>query len=273
MINAFERLKKTPPLVHNITNYVTVNDVANMILATGGAPLMADDQGEVEEIVSISSALYINVGTLNARTIDSMVLAGKKANALKIPVILDPVGVGASTLRNSAVERLVEEVEFAVIKGNISEIKAMITNVKNAGGVDVQAQDLVHDDNLDETIHFLQGASKALKTVIVASGAIDIATDGKETALIRNGDPMMAKITGTGCMLGSVIATYCGANKEHIFEATVGALTAMGLSGQYAADKVERLGEGIASFRTYLIDAMSMLTIEQFEEGEQVELR
>ncbi len=273
MITAYEALKKNPPLVHNITNYVTVNDVANMILATGGAPLMADDSSEVEEIVSISSVLYINVGTLNGRTIESMIKAGKKANALGLPVILDPVGVGASTLRNEAVETLIETVKFSVIKGNISEIKAMVTNAKNSGGVDVQAEDVVTDGNLDETINFLKGVASSLKCVIVATGAIDIVTDGKQTALVRNGHPMMAKITGTGCMSGSVIATYCGANKDRIFEGTVTAMVVMGLSGQYAADKTERLGEGIASFRTYLIDSMSMMRIEQLEEGAQIELQ
>lgn len=273
MIEAYEKLKKAPPLVHSITNYVTVNDVANMILATGGAPLMADDQTEVEEIVSISNALYINVGTLNSRTVESMLKAGKKANELGLPVILDPVGVGASTLRNTAVEALLEEVKISVIKGNISEIKAMVTNAKNSGGVDVQAQDVVTDGNIDETINFLKGVASSLKCLIVATGAIDIVTDGNETALIRNGHPMMARITGTGCMLGSVIATYCGANKEALFNATVAALTVMGLAGQFAADKTNRLGEGIGSFRTYLIDAMSMMRIEQLEEGAQVELQ
>lgn len=273
MINAYVNLKQNTPLVHNITNYVTVNDVANMILATGGAPLMADDISEVEEITSISNALYLNIGTLNTRTVESMVKAGKKANELGIPVVLDPVGVGASRLRNDAVEHLLEAISFSVIKGNISEIKAMVTNAKNAGGVDVQAEDVVNDGNLDETVNFLKGVAGSLKCIIVASGGIDIATDGEAVALIRNGHAMMAQITGTGCMLGSVIATYCGANQKSIFNATVAALAVMGLSGQYAAHKTERLGEGIASFRTYLIDAMSMMSLEQLEEGEQVELR
>ncbi|MBN2898858.1 MAG: hydroxyethylthiazole kinase [Clostridia bacterium] len=273
MITSFEGLKKNTPLVHNITNYVTVNDVANMILAAGGAPLMADAIEEVEDIVSISSALYINVGTLNARTVESMVLAGKKANELGLPVVLDPVGVGASKLRNEAVEKLIETVTFSVIKGNISEIKAMVTNAKNAGGVDVQAEDIVTDGNLEETTAFLKGVAQSMKCVIVATGAIDIVTDGQTTAFVRNGDAMMSRITGTGCMLGSVIATYCGSDKERILEGTVTALVVMGLAGQYAADKTERLGEGIGSFRAYLLDAMSDMSIEQLEEGALVEIQ
>jgi hydroxyethylthiazole kinase len=273
MITAFENLRKNPPLVHNITNYVTVNDVANMILATGGAPLMADDLTEVEEIVGISSALYINVGTLNGRTVESMLKAGKKANELGLPVILDPVGVGASTLRNETIESIVESIDLSVIKGNISEIKALYLRSQNAGGVDVQAEDIVTDGNLDKTADFLKEVATALKCVVVATGAIDIVTDGNEVAFIRNGHPMMSRITGTGCMLGSVIATYCGANKEAIFNATVAGVVTMGLAGQYAADKTERLGEGTGSFRNYLIDAMSMMTIEQLEEGAQIELQ
>lgn len=272
MVNTFENLKKNPPLVHNITNYVTVNDVANTILAIGGAPLMADDINEIEEIVGISSVLYINVGTLNARTIESMIQAGKFANKKGIPVVLDPVGVGASTLRNETVETLIEEVKIDVIKGNISEIKALYTNAKNAGGVDVQADDIVSDGNLEESTNFLKGVAKSLKCVIAATGAIDIITDGEDVALIRNGHAMMSKITGTGCMLGSIIATFCGSNPKEIVSATVTAVAVMGLAGQYAANKVERLGEGTGSFRTYLIDSLSMIDIDQLEEGALIEI-
>jgi hydroxyethylthiazole kinase len=116
----FTGVEKRPPLVHNITNYVTVNDCANVVLAAGGSPLMADDIGEVEDIVSISSALYINVGTLNKRTIESMIKAGEKANDKSIPVVLDPVGMGASALRNKTVKTLVDNVKFDAIKGNMS---------------------------------------------------------------------------------------------------------------------------------------------------------
>ncbi len=273
MIDAFERLKKNPPLVHSMTNYVTVNDVANIILAVGGAPLMADDINEVEEIVDISSVLYINIGTLNERTIDAMIKAGKAANKKGIPVILDPVGVGASTLRNETVEKLIKEVRFDVIKGNISEIKALSSNGRHFGGVDVQAEDIITDSNLDDSISFIKGVSKALNCVIVSTGVIDIITDGKEVALIRNGHEMMSKITGTGCMLGSVIATFCGANPTAIINATVAAVTMMGLAGQYAANKTIRLGEGTGSFRTYFIDSMSMIDVDQLEEGALIELQ
>ncbi|MCF0156088.1 MAG: hydroxyethylthiazole kinase, partial [Veillonella sp.] len=121
-----DQIRKTSPLVHAITNYVTVNDVANIILAIGGQPIMADDAQEVEEITSICQSLVINIGTLNARTVESMILAGKAANRLGHPVILDPVGLGASSLRQEAVKRLLQEVKFTVIRGNISEIKMLM---------------------------------------------------------------------------------------------------------------------------------------------------
>lgn len=273
MITAFNNLKKKSPLVHNITNYVTVNDVANIILASGGAPLMADDITEVEEILSISQALYINIGTLNGRTVESMLKAGKKANELGIPVILDPVGVGASLLRNEATEVLIETVKFDVIKGNISEIKALYTNSKNLGGVDVQQEDLVTEDNLEETIKFVKDVAEDLNCIVAVTGKIDIVTNAEETVLIRNGCPMMSRITGTGCMLGAVISTYCAVNREKMLNGVVGAVAVMGLAGQYAADKVEWLGEGTGSFRTYLMDYMSLMTVEQLKEGALIEIQ
>ena len=211
-----DNVKLNPPLVHNITNYVTVNDCANIVLASGGAPLMADDINEVEDIVSISNALCINIGTLNKRTIESMVKAGKKANELGIPVVLDPVGVGASDLRNEAIKILIDEIKFSVIKGNMSEIKALYTKAKNAGGVDVQEEDVIHNDNIEESIKFVKKVANRFDSVIAVTGAIDIVTDGEKVNLIRNGHEMMSRITGTGCMTGSVIATYCACNKEDI---------------------------------------------------------
>lgn len=266
-------LKKNPPLVHNITNYVTVNDCANIVLASGGSPLMADDINEVEDIVSISNALYINVGTLNVRTIKSMIKAGKKANELILPVILDPVGVGASKLRNECVQTLLEEIDFSVIKGNMSEIKALYTNMKNKGGVDVQEDDLVHEDNIEENITFLKKVSKRFKCTIVATGVIDIVTDGNCVCLIRNGQEIMSKVTGTGCMSGSLIATFCGANKDDIFNSAVMGITVMGLSGEKAYEKIKEKNEGTGSFRTYLIDAVSLMNYDILKKGAKIEFR
>lgn len=266
-----KRVRETTPLVHNITNYVTVNDCANIILATGGAPLMADDAKEVEEIVTISSALYLNIGTLNTRTVESMMIAGKKANSLGKPVILDPVGVGASTLRNETAGKLLETIDFAVIKGNSSEIRALYNNTRTTGGVDVQEEDIITDDTLDSTIAFSKKAALKFNSVVAMTGAIDIITDGKKVALCRNGHPLMAKITGTGCMLGSMIATYCGGQPNKVFEAAVHAITHMGLAGEIAGEKVLKRGEGTGHFRLYLLDKVELMTEYELREGERVE--
>ncbi|MCT4617830.1 MAG: hydroxyethylthiazole kinase [Marinisporobacter sp.] len=268
-----ENLEKNPPLVHHITNYVTVNDCANIVLAAGGSPLMADDGEEVEDIVAISSVLYINIGTLNKRTIKSMIKAGKKANEKGIPVILDPVGVGASQLRNEAIKKLIENVHFSVIKGNMSEMKALYTHAKNTGGVDVQEEHMIHDHNLDENIEFVKAVARKFKCIIAITGAIDIISDGEKTCFVRNGHPMMAKITGTGCMTGSVIATFCAPNKENYLEATIMAIAAMGICGELAHEKVTKRSEGSSSFRNHLIDTMSLMDVNKLKEGAKIEFK
>ena len=142
-------VKAKAPLIHNITNYVTVNDCANMVLACGASPIMADDKNEVEEITSICGGLNINIGTLNSRTIESMFLAGKKANELGHPLVLDPVGAGASSLRTETAKKLMQEVKFTVIRGNISEIKTVAGNATATQGVDANILDKVTEENLD----------------------------------------------------------------------------------------------------------------------------
>jgi len=269
-----KNVKNNTPLVHNITNYVTVNDCANILLACGGSPIMADDLEEVEEIVSISSALVINIGTLNSRTIESMIKAGKKANELNIPVILDPVGVGASSLRTDTANKLLNEIKFAVVRGNISEIKALgITDAKGAKGVDADLADSINEENLDEVVEYIKSLSEKLSSVVAVTGAIDIVSDSKKTYIIRNGHPMMGKISGTGCMLSSIIGAYCGANKDNIVDATAAAVCIIGLSGQLAYEKILKNDEGTSMLRTHLIDFMSKIDDEILEEGAKFEIR
>jgi len=269
----FEKLEKNPPLIHNITNYVTVNDCANVVLAAGGAPLMADDIEEVEEIVSISSALYINVGTLNQRTVESMIISGKKANELNIPVILDPVGMGASKLRIDTVNRLIDEIKISVIKGNMSEIKSIYKNCHNSGGVDVKEEDIISVNNIEENVLFAKKVANKLNCIIAITGPIDIVSDGNKQYSIHNGHEMMSKVTGTGCMTGSVIGTYCGANKKSLLDATILAIATMGLAGELAYKKVESNNEGTASFKRYLIDNISLMNGKILKEGAKIENR
>lgn len=269
-----KNVKNNTPLVHNITNYVTVNDCANILLACGGSPIMADDIEEVEEIVSISSSLVINIGTLNSRTIESMIKAGKKANEQNIPVILDPVGVGASRLRTDTANKLLNEVKFAVVRGNISEIKALgNTNAKGAKGVDADLADSINEENLDEVVEYIKSLSEKLSSVVAVTGAIDIVSDSKKTYIIRNGHPMMGKISGTGCMLSSIIGAYCGANKDNIVDATAAAVCIIGLSGELAYEKILKNDEGTSMLRSHLIDFMSKIDDKILEEGAKFEIR
>ncbi|RFB18054.1 hydroxyethylthiazole kinase [Bacillus sp. HNG] len=266
-------VRNKTPLVHNITNYVTVNDVANMVLACGGSPIMADDPKEVADITSICNALVINIGTLNERTIESMILAGKAANKIGNPVILDPVGAGASSLRTNTVYRLLNEVQFSVIRGNLSEIKTVHAGSGNTKGVDAAAEDVINEGNLDEMVQFAKMVSEQTHAVIAITGAIDIVANKDEAYVIRNGHPMMSKITGTGCMLTSVVAAYCGANPQEVLKSTAAAVSAMGYCGELAHQKVEELNGGTSSFRTYLIDWMSKLDYTLLQGGMNIENR
>ena len=186
-----ENVKKNQPLVHNITNYVTVNDVANVLLACGGSPIMSDDQEDVEDITSICGGLNINIGTLNRNTIPSMFLAGKKANSLGHKVLLDPVGAGASGLRTRTANDLLKEVRFDVIRGNISEIRTLIDGSGTTKGVDADLADAVTEENLEETVAKLKAFSKSIGSVIAVTGAIDLVTNAEKCFVIRNGRPEM----------------------------------------------------------------------------------
>lgn len=252
-----ECVRKNVPLVHCITNYVTVNDVANVLLACGGSPIMADDIDEVSEITGISNALVINIGTLNRRTIASMIQAGKTANEKGIPVVLDPVGAGASSLRNEAVKSLLDAVKFAVIRGNLSEV-SFIAGLK----VSTRGVDSSEADSGNDPVAVAKSVAKRLGCVAAITGATDVITDGVRVAKIENGVPQMGKITGTGCMLSGVIGAYVGANSD-AFSATVSAVASMGIAGELAFEK--RGQEGTGSLHIGIIDALSRIDDEMIE--------
>ena len=264
-----ENVAEKQPLVHCITNYVTVNDVANILLACGGSPIMADDAAEVEEITSLCTALVINIGTLNERTIESMLRAGFRANELGHPVVLDPVGAGASTLRTQTALRLLDELDIAVVRGNSSEIKALATGMGGTSGVDANAADAVTEENLPQMIEFAKQFAGRMGAVVAITGAIDLVTDGKVCYTIRNGCAEMSKITGTGCMLTGVLGAYCGANAENLAEAAAAAVCAMGLCGELARDT----SDGTGSMRVALMDAMSRMDAKTLKGGMKVEIR
>ncbi len=266
MKNIFENVKKKSPLIHNITNYVTVNDCANMLLACGASPIMSDAIDDVEDITTICGGLNINIGTLNERTIPSMLKAGKKANELGHPVILDPVGAGASALRTNTANALIKNVKFAVIRGNISEIKTLAMGSGTTKGVDADVADKVTEENLESAVAFAKAFAKKTGAVIAITGAIDIVADSERAYCIYNGNPMMSSITGTGCQLSSLIAAYVVSNPDDELKATAAAVCAMGLCGEIAHKRLTAL-DGNASYRNYIIDAMYNLDGNTLENG------
>lgn len=267
-----ENVRNTCPLVHNITNYVTVNDCANILLACGGSPIMADDAEEAAEITSICSALNINIGTLNSRTIPSMFLAGKRSNELGHPVLLDPVGAGASKLRTETAWKLLEEIRFACIRGNISEIKTLASGSGTTKGVDADAADKVTEENLDSVVAFVKEFAARTGAVVAITGAIDIVADSEKAYCIRNGHPMMSRITGTGCQLSAMTTAFVAANPQQPLEAVAAAVCAMGYAGEIAHDRLSE-ADGNSSYRNYIIDAICNMTPEQLEKGAKYEVR
>lgn len=268
----FDNVREKHPLVHNITNYVTVNDVANILLACGGSPIMADDSGEVEDITSICQGLNINIGTLNKNTIPSMFLAGKKANVLGHVVLLDPVGAGASGLRTKIANELVRDIKFTVIRGNISEIRTLMEGTGNTKGVDADLADAVTEENLDETIGKLKAFSEATGSVIAVTGAIDLVADSEKCYVIRNGKPEMGAITGTGCQLSGMMTAFLCANAEQPLEAAAAAVCAMGIAGEIGFEHLKE-GEGNSTYRNRIIDAIYHMDGNTLEERAKYELR
>lgn len=254
-----ENVRKRCPLIHNITNYVTVNDCANILLACGGSPIMSDDIGEVEEITAVCGGLNINIGTLNSRTIPAMLAAGKKANALGHPVLLDPVGAGASRLRTETALRLLDEVRFTAIRGNISEIKTLAAGNGTTKGVDADYADRVTEENLEQVCAFVRSFAAKTGAVIAVTGAIDIVADGEKAYCIFNGHPMMSSVTGTGCQLSAMTAAYVTANTENVLEAAAASVCAMGVCGEIAYERLSP-EDGNSSYRNYIIDAVYNLS-------------
>lgn len=260
VVELLNRLKNKKPLIHNITNYVTVNDCANILLAIGASPIMADDLKESADITSIASALVINIGTLNERTIESMIASGKKANELNIPVVLDPVGAGASSFRNETTKRILEEIKISVLRGNMSEIKFIAGLDSETKGVDASESDLKSDS--DEGIRVAKSLAKRFNCTVAITGVCDIVSDGEKSVTIENGTKMLSNVTGTGCMTTALVGGYLGAceTKEDLFIAAISGIVSMGICGEIAEERAGNIGLG--SFHMAIIDAVSNLDEE-----------
>ena len=247
-------------------------NVRTMVLACGASPIMADDAAEVEDITSLCAGLNLNIGTLNSRTIPSMLLAGHTANRLGRPVVLDPVGAGASHLRTDTAFRLLREVQFTVIRGNISEIKTLASGAGTTKGVDADVADKVTEENLDSAVAFAKAFAARTGAVVAITGAIDIVADAQKAYCIRNGNAMMSSITGTGCQLSALTAAFVTANPGHPLEAAAAAVCAMGLAGEVAHQRLTPQ-DGNTTYRNYIIDAIYNMTPEQLEKGANYEVR
>ena len=269
--NALKNVKDNAPLTFCITNFVTVTDCANAALAIGASPIMSLGAEEGAEIVNIASALVINIGTLNKSQNELMRNSANQAKEINKPIIFDPVGAGVSALRNDMTKEIVENYPLALVRGNMSEIKAIsqLINLNEkmdaAGkGVDVAESDVISKDTLEINASIVKELAKELDAVVIASGPIDIISDGKLTFGLDNGDEMMPLITGSGCMLTTIIGSYVGAN-----DALVGGITAcalMTVAGENAADHVRKNDLGTGSFRTLLIDNLYKLDAEELME-------
>ena len=297
-----KEIRNTAPRIHCITNYVTAGDVANMILAVGGSPIMAQGIREVEDVTTICQGLVLNMGTLEEERVDAMILAGKRAASLGHPIILDPVGVTASGFRRASALRILRQVPVCVIRGNASEICALD---QAFGGMDrgnVCGVDSCTDSVMDGQVSSALSLGRRTGAVVVMTGSVDVVAGQHQVVTVRNGHPWMARITGSGCMLDGVMGAFCavaaryedkgpaeggdpvedggtaeggtiGRNGGDAYvQAAVAALCAHGICGELAAEKAMESGGGTGTFRMYLMDYMSILTDEMLEGGKRIEI-
>ena len=257
-----ENVRGKQPLVHCITNYVTANDCANLLLAAGASPIMADDPMEAEEIVSSASGLVINLGTPNQNKLRAMLLAGRRANELGRPVVFDPVGTAASSWRLNEALSLMESIRFSVIRANASEVRSLLEKRCAGGGLEAP-----EESEIQKNASELAGKTGS---VVVMTGRTDVITDGMRNFRVGNGHALMRRVTGAGCQLSALAGAFAAANPKEVLRSSLAAACAMGVCGELAARRMSN-ADGNASFRNYLIDAMYRMTGEELEKEARYE--
>jgi len=267
----WERLRSAGALVHCITNYVTVTDCANVLLACGASPVMADEELEAAEMANLADALCLNLGTLNQRTVRSMELAADAAARKGIPILLDPVGAGATRFRTETALHLLKAYPVAAIRCNYSELMALCSGRSGTRGVDAAIGDALNRENLKTVLPLFQEFSRESGALLSVSGAMDLVTEGTRTFLGFNGRPRMTRITGSGCMLSAVTAGCLGSAPSDRFAAACAAVSAFGVAGEIAEDRLAGL-DGMGSFHTYFLDAVGALTGAELERRSRYEL-
>ncbi|MDA3979775.1 hydroxyethylthiazole kinase [Gallibacterium sp. AGMB14963] len=258
-----EKIRQTNPLIHNITNIVVANYVANGLLALGASPIMADAEQEMEELAQFTSALVLNIGTLDAMKVKSMLLAGKAANHQGIPVILDPVGVGATGYRKQVVAELLQHIQFTTIRGNAGEIAQLAGIAWQAKGVDAGSGE-------GDLALIATTAAQRYQCVVAVSGEVDYISDGVQLAKIANGTAMFPKITGSGCLLGAVLGAFLAVDQQNPFQAVTQACTAYAIAGEIAAKTLQPNQYG--QFYLGLLDSLAQIDDQQVTKYAKVEV-
>ncbi|MGD8536588.1 MAG: hydroxyethylthiazole kinase [Candidatus Aminicenantes bacterium] len=253
-----KNLRQKKPLIHNITNYVVMNYTANALLASGASPVMAHSSEEVEEMASFAGALVLNIGTLTLYWIDSMLKAGKRANELKVPIILDPVGSGATRLRTESAKRLIDELSIHVVRGNASEVLSLAHEGSRTKGVDS-----IHsvDDAADAALIL----AKELNTTLAITGKVDLITDGERIYRVSNGHELMGYVTGTGCTATVIIGAFLAVDPDPVSATTTG-LAYFGLAGEKAAAQAQAPG----SFMIAMLDSLYTIDEKEMEKGAKI---
>jgi hydroxyethylthiazole kinase len=246
--DSLRRLREAKPLVHQITNYVVMNETANATLALGALPVMAHAREEVEEMAAIAGALVLNIGTLSPHWVDAMLLAGRAANERGTPLVLDPVGAGATTYRTETARRLLDELDVTVLRGNAGEIATLV-------GVDAEVRGVESIGAGLEPAELAREAGRRLGLVASVTGPVDHVSDGDTVLAIANGDPLLATVTGTGCMATAITGCFLAVNRDAPLAAAAEALVAFGVAGEDAA----RGAQGPGSFHVALYDALAAL--------------
>src|SRR5881394_3293284 len=252
--DSLRRLRGTKPLVHQITNYVVMNETANATLALGALPVMAHAREEVEEMARLAGALVLNIGTLSPSWVDAMLLAGRAANDANVPVVLDPVGAGATTYRTETAKRILDQVDVAVVRGNAGEVATLV-------GVDAEVRGVESIAAGDDAAELARLAGRNLGLVASVTGAVDHVSNGERILAVANGHELLATVTGTGCMSSAITGCFLAAKREEPVEAAAEALAAFGVAAEDAA----RDAEGPGTFHVNLYDALAALDPETLD--------
>jgi hydroxyethylthiazole kinase len=259
---SLQRIRERRPLVHQITNFVVMNETANATLAIGALPVMAHAPEEVAEMASAAGALVLNIGTLTLEWVASMILAGHAANRAGVPVVLDPVGAGATSLRTRSAERLLDELDVAIVRGNAAEIASLAGQSADIRGVESMGTG-------QEGGELARTAARKLRCVVAVTGAVDAVSDGTSTLSIANGHPMLATVTGTGCIASALVGCFAAVNEGAALRATAEALVALGVAGEDAAAR----SSGPGSFHVALYDALYALSPDTIDARARVTQR